>query len=306
MYLSTESLQTPCFPLDLHFKILQTLFQLFLLIFQILFHVEQTFFLLKNIALPAGQLQLTAAHFFLFDLSFNLFSLLIHVYKAAFAFCPFQFAPVDFCLCSFFFGPLHQKLLDLAAFYDLVHLLIQPADLLQRIQLFLLTLRQQFVPFIIPDVLLHQLNIGFIRNITDVLRDEFLDIHNWPERNSLFHHPQDLLVVDVPFRKHSVAVLFLGVEKFCPCIVLLQKTAKRRKFHRFALFNKAIFRQCPRVNKECITVASIAAAVKYYTRHKAAALHLILKFAGDIGGKILATTGIRAVIIHVGAQIALQ
>ena len=64
---------------------------------------------------------------------------------------------VDLCLRSFFFGPPYQKLLDLAAVYGLVHLLIQPADSLQRIQLFLLTLRQQFVPFIIPDVFLLQL-----------------------------------------------------------------------------------------------------------------------------------------------------
>ena len=40
LYLPTESLQMPCFPLNLHFKILQTLFQLFLLISQSLFHVE--------------------------------------------------------------------------------------------------------------------------------------------------------------------------------------------------------------------------------------------------------------------------
>ena len=89
--------------------------------------------------------------------------------------------------------------------------------------------------------------------------------------------------MDVPFRKHNVAVLFLGVEKFFPCIVLLQKTAKCRKFHCLALFNKAIFRQCPRVNKECITVTSIAAAVKYYASYKTAALHLILKFTDNIG-----------------------
>ena len=189
LYLPTESLQTPCFPLNLHFKILQTLFQLFLLISQSLFHVEQTLFLLENVALPAGQLKLTAARFFLFDLPLKLLPLLIHICKVLLAFSSFQFPLVDLCLRSFFFCPPYQKLLDLAAVYGLVHLLIQPADLLQRIQLFLLTLRQQFVPFIIPDVLLHQLNIGLIRNIADVLRNKFLDIHNWPERNSLLHHP---------------------------------------------------------------------------------------------------------------------
>ena len=112
--------------------------------------------------------------------------------------------------------------------------------------------------------------------------------------------------MNIPLCKHVAAILFLGIVKFCPCIVLLQKTAKHRKFHRFALFNKAVFRQCPRVNKECITVASITAAVKGNAGYKVAALHLILKFTDNIGGKILTTAGIRAVIIHVGAQVALQ
>ena len=112
--------------------------------------------------------------------------------------------------------------------------------------------------------------------------------------------------MDVPLCKHVAAILFLGIVNFCPCIVLLQKTAKCRNLHCLALLNKAIFRQCPRVNKECITVTSIAAAVKGNARHKAAALHLILKFADNIGRKVLTTAGIRAVIIHVGAQIAFQ
>ena len=112
--------------------------------------------------------------------------------------------------------------------------------------------------------------------------------------------------MDVPLCKHVAAILFLGIVKFCPCIVLLQKKAKCRNLHCLALLNKAIFRQCPRVNKECITVTSIAAAVKGNARHKAAALHLILKFADNIGRKVLTTAGIRAVIIHVGAQIAFQ
>lgn len=97
-----------------------------------------------------------------------------------------------------------------------------------------------------------------------------------------------------------------GYRKILPVHSSASKTAKCRNLHCLALLNKAIFRQCPRVNKECITVTSIAAAVKGNARHKAAALHLILKFADNIGRKVLTTAGIRAVIIHVGAQIAFQ
>ena len=236
----------PCFPLNLHFKILQTLFQLFLLISEP-FRVEQTLFLLENVALPAGQLQLTAARFFLFDLPLKLLRALSITF-ARFSLHSVRSIPSGRSLSAQFFGPPYQKLLDLAAVYGLVHLLIQPADLLQRIQLFLLTLRQQFVPFIIPDVLLHQLNIGFIRNIADVLRNKFWISTIGRNETAFFIIRKTCSLWTFHFASMLWRYSF-EYRKILPVHSSASKTAKCRSLHCLALLNKAIFRQCPRVNK---------------------------------------------------------
>ena len=65
--------------------------------------------------------------------------------------------------------------------------------------------------FVIPDVLLHSFYVGLVGNITDILRNEFLNIHNWAERNRLFQHTAHLFVMDIPFCQHIRPVLLLRI-----------------------------------------------------------------------------------------------
>ena len=51
---------------------------------------------------------------------------------------------------------------------------------------------------IIPDILLHGLDIGLLRYVADVLGNEFLDIHDRAEGYRLFHHSKDLFIVHIP------------------------------------------------------------------------------------------------------------
>ena len=69
---------------------------------------------------------------------------------------------------------------------------------MQSSQLFLLTLYQHFMALIIPDILLHGLDIRLLRYVADVLGNEFLDIHDRAEGYRLFHHSKDLLIVHIP------------------------------------------------------------------------------------------------------------
>ena len=103
----------------------------------------------------------------------------------------------SFLLCLLA-GPLDQEGLDAPAVCGLVHFAVQPANLLQSGQLFLLALGQQFMALIVPDVLLHGIDIGLVGDIADIFRNELLDIYDGPEGDGLLEHAQRLFVVDIP------------------------------------------------------------------------------------------------------------
>ena len=99
-----------------------------------------------------------------------------------------RFMPLLLCLellifrfQRFFLRPLHQKRLLLPAIQCSLHIPKQFADLLQSGKLFFLPLSQLLMPLICPDVFLHGFNIRLLRDVTDVLCDKFLNIHNWTE-----------------------------------------------------------------------------------------------------------------------------
>ena len=177
---------------------------------------------------------------------------------------------------------------------------------MQSSQLFLLTLRQHFVALVIPDILLHGLNIRLFWYIADVLGNEFLDIHDRTERYCLFHHSKDLLIVHIPPRQHIPAIFLLRVIDLCLSVILLQKTAQRRNLHSLSVFNKTVLRQRSHINEKALLPASITAAIKNDTRDKAAARHIVLKLAGNVAGEIFPSAGIWVIFIHIRPQITIQ
>ena len=177
---------------------------------------------------------------------------------------------------------------------------------MQSNQFFLLTLCQHFVALVIPDILLHGLNIRLFWYVADILGNEFLNIHDRTKRYRLFHHSKDLLVVHIPPRKHIPAIFLLRVVDLCLSVILLQKPAQRRNLHSFSVFNKTILRQRSHINEKAILPASITAAIKNDTRDKAAARHIVLKLAGNVAGEIFSSAGIWVILIHIRPQITVQ
>ena len=177
---------------------------------------------------------------------------------------------------------------------------------MQSSQLFLLTLCQHFVALVIPDILLHGLNIRLFWYIADVLGNEFLDIHDRAERYRLFHHSQDLLIVHIPPRQHIPAIFLLRVIDLCLSVILLQKPAQRRNLHSLSVFNKTVLRQHSHINEKALLPASITAAIKNDTRDKAAARHIVLKLAGNVAGEIFPSAGIWVILIHIRPQVTIQ
>ena len=123
---------------------------------------------------------------------------------------------------------------------SLLPILVQPPDLLQSLQLFLLALCQLLVTLIIPDILLHGLNIRLLRDIADVLCNKFLNVYNGTKGDRLLHHPHDLLVVDIPLGQQVFLVLLVGIVKLPPHTILFQKHTKSRDINGLTLANKAV------------------------------------------------------------------
>ena len=305
-YLSAECYELLGFALDFRFQFLHSPLQPCLLLLQMLFTCKKPFFLFVNITLNTGNLQFLAARILLRYFFAQRYDLLLCFFKFGSTTFLFQLMSVDVRLCQFFFCPLNQKRLHTPALYRLVHFLVQSADLLQRRQLFLLSLCQLFMPLIIPDVLLHQLNIRLFWNITDVLCNKFLNIYDRLERNGLFHHTQCLLIMDVPLCKHIAAVFFLCIIKFYVRIVFLQEAAQIRDFHRFSLLNIAVSRNHACIDEEKVSSAAITAAIKHHSCNKAAALCVVLKFANDVSGEVFSPPGIGVIFIHISAQITVK
>lgn len=112
--------------------------------------------------------------------------------------------------------------------------------------------------------------------------------------------------MDVPAGQHISAVFLLTVIDFRLGVILLQKTTQGRNFHCFTIFNETIFWQSAYINEKPILLTAITAAIEHNAHHKAATFHLILKLAGNIGGKVLSTARIRIVFVHIRTKITVQ
>ena len=110
----------------------------------------------------------------------------------------------------------------------------------------------------------------------------------------------------VPPREHIAAVLPLGIVYLGAGEILLEEFAQIVNIHRLAVLDKAVFRQFSDIDKEMVVAAAITAAVEHDTVYKARVLCIVLKFTDNIGRKVLASAGIRVILVHIGTQIAVQ
>ena len=163
------------------------------------------------------------------------------------------------------------------------------------------------MPLVVTDILLHSYNIGLIRDITNVLSNKLLDIHNRPEGNSLFHHTEDLLVVDIPFGQQVCTIFPLCIIELCgDAILLLQALSKIGIIQRVAIFNKAASGDGSFIDEEMIDIRSVTSAIKGNTCYKSIAFLVVEKFASNIAGEILSSARRRIVLIHICTQITIQ
>ena len=163
------------------------------------------------------------------------------------------------------------------------------------------------MPLVVTDILLHSYNIGLIRDVTNVLSNKLLDIHNRPEGNSLFHHAEDLLVVDIPFSQQVRTIFLLCVVELCSNTVLLfQSLSEIRIIQCIAIFNEAVLGDDSFVDEEMINICSVASAIKGHTCYKTSAFFIVEEFASNIAGKVLSSTRRWIVLIHICTQITIQ
>ena len=293
-------------PLDLKCVALHLLHQLALLGQQRLLLVAQPLALLIGVALCIIAVQLTAAFLLRLHLPGQILNRGVRRGQLGQAASLFLLAAVDLRLHVLLLRPLHEEGLHAPAVHRARHFAVQSADLLQRGQLFLLLLRQLLVPLVVADVLLHGFDIRLIRNIADIFGDKLLNIHDWAERHRLFHHAEHLLVVHVPPREHIAAVLPLGIVHLGAREILLEEFAQIVNIHRLAVLDKAVFRQFSDIDKEMIVLAAVTATIEHHAAHETIVLHIVLKFTDNIGRKVLASAGIRVILVHIGTQIAVQ
>ena len=293
-------------PLDLKCVALHLLHQLALLGQQRLLLVAQPLALLIGVALRIIAVQLTAAFLLRLHLPGQILNRGVRRGQLGQAVSLFLLAAVDLRLHVLLLRPLHKEGLHAPTVHRARHFAVQRADLLQRGQLFLLLLRQLLVPLVVADVLLHSFDIRLIRNIADIFGDKLLNIHDWAERHRLFHHAEHLLVVHVPPREHVAAVLPLGIVHLGAGKILLEEFAQVVNIHRLAVLDKAVFRQFSDIDKEMIVLAAVTAAIEHHAAHETIVLHIVLKFTDNIGRKVLASAGIRVILVHIGTQIAVQ
>ncbi|MPM28410.1 hypothetical protein SDC9_74932 [bioreactor metagenome] len=277
--------------------------------------------LLPELPLPvlnaALLLKHIASHLISFQLiSTGVFLANLHLHLGALCHCALNVVPARFTLQLqfvntatqiLFFSPKHEKSLQLEAVDGGLHLPKQVTNFFEVGKLFLLSPGQVLMPLIIPDVLLHQLDIGFFRDVADVFRDELLNIHDGAERDRLFHHAADLLVVDVPLGKYICAVLFVAVVKnSVGSRQRLQISPQRRDIHSLLLDDKAVLGNCPVISKKTLLAAAIVPAVKYHADNEPLAFQIVPKLTGDIAGKILPAPGFRVLRVHIGTEISVQ
>ena len=302
----SEMLETQRLALDLERLVLQPARQLFLL-------VEQTASCpVQLLQLPAGIAAVLFADVFLplrlllLHLGRQTVDLLLRRRAFLAARALFLLAAVDLRLKRLAARPLHKERLELSAPGRVPHLSVQLRDLVQRGELFLLPLRHLLMTLVVADILLHRLDVRLVRNIADILGDKLLDIDDRAEGDRLFQHAEHLLGMYIPAREQIAAVFPLGLADLRPAAVLLEKAAQARQVDGLPVLDEAVFRQHAGVDKEMVAAAAVAAAVEHDAAHKAAALRIIIKLAGDIARKILSAARARIVLVHVGAQITVQ
>ena len=88
--------------------------------------------------------------------------------------------------------------------------------------------------------------------------------------------------------------------------ILLEEFAQVVNIHRLAVLDKAVFRQFADIDKEMIVLTAVTAAIEHHATHETIVLHIVLKFTDNIGRKVLASAGIRVILVHIGTQIAVQ
>ena len=185
--------------------------------------------------------------------------------------------------------------------------LILPPNTVQGFQLLLLLLGQPFVMLIVPDSLLHGFNIGLFGDITDIFGDKLPDIHNGPEGYRLFQHPAHLVGVDVPLAQQFLPIPPIGVKQLAVAVGhALEPGPQCRNAHSLAVLHKTVVGNDTVIEKILLTDRAVVAAVEDDARHKIRVRLVVVKFAGDIGRKILAPAGFGTAVVHIGPEIALQ
>ena len=112
--------------------------------------------------------------------------------------------------------------------------------------------------------------------------------------------------MNIPAGEHVPAIFLLRIIDFRFGIVLFQIAAQCGNLHCLPILDKAIFRQSPHVNEKAFLSAAITAAIENNTGDEAGPFHLVLKFAGDIAGKILSAAGIGVIFIHIRPKITVK
>ena len=232
--------------------------------------------------------------------------MLLCLLQGSFTISQFQFCVIDGKLLRFLLRPQRQKKLNVPPVNGLLPILVQPPDFPQSLQFFLLTLCQLLMALVIPDILLHSLDIWLLRDIADILCNKLLDVYNGAKGDGLLHHPHNLLVMDIPLCQQIFLVLLMGIIKFSPRTVLFQKYTKSRNINGLALSYKAVLRQSPIIQEEAVLPASVAPTVEDDAADKLLTLHIIQKFTGNKGGVILPAPGIGVIFVHISPQVSVQ
>ena len=159
---------------------------------------------------------------------------------------------------------------------------------------------------IVPDVLLHGLNVRFFRDVADVLCNKLLDVHDGSEGDGLLHHSHDLLIMDIPLGQQIGLVLLVGVIQLSPHPIGFQKSSQSRDIDGLSLTNEAVLRKGTVIEEETVLAAAVAAAVEHDAADKLLHLHIVQKLTGDEGGKVFPPPGSGVVFIHVCPQVSVQ
>ena len=271
------------------------------------FLIAQPSFLLEYVTLDTVPFQCFSLFFLLGGLCSQFLDGLSGLGQLVQGLLPSGFLLADVGFEFLLFSPLGQKEMDLPSFHRLLHLPVQPCNLLQGRQFFFLLFSQLLMAFIVADILLHSHDIRFFRDIADIFGDKLLNICDRFEGDSLLHHPHDLFVMDIPFGQQIIPVFFLDIVQFTPCaIFLFDIGAEHMDIHSRTFSNKAVFRNHAVIEKESFLPVAVVITIKDDTRDKLLFFDVIPELTGNIAGEILSPPGMRIVFIHVSPQITVQ